>query len=436
MTITEPAQPINKRSLFNYGLLAIPLSFAGLPLYLHAPDYYASQLGLSLSLIGILILAIRIFDAVQDPIIGMLSDKYAKYRLGIIMSALALLIISFTMVFHPPQTLVALWFVVSLTLASTAFSVLGINLNALGSLWSQDKVEKTKITTWREALGLIGLLIAAVLPAVIDLKYMAYTLVGLCVIAGLAFWRWAKNHDGVMNQSSRFKLDLKNLNHPQMRRYYIIYAISMLASSIPGVLVIFFVRDLLDAENLTGLFLILYFVSGAIGMPLWHQISKRKDKLTAWFISMILAIATFIWAFFLGEGDIIAYGLVCFFSGLALGAELALPPAILSDLIDNEKDTEQTSLYFSAQAFLLKATFAGGSGLAFLILGQTDFAPNTDNTEQALMGLSFTYALLPCLIKIVAIIALYFWIKSLQTMKGDANDLKINTTSNGRNHHA
>lgn len=436
MTTTATEQSISKLSLFGYGLLAVPLSFAGLPLYLHAPDYYVAELGLSLSLIGILILAIRIFDAVQDPIIGVLSDKYAKHRLLIIMGSLALLIVSFTMVFHPPQTLIALWFAVSLTLASTAFSILGINLNALGSLWSKDSVEKTRITTWREGLGLIGLLIAAVLPVIIDLHYMAYTLVALCLIAGAAFWRWSQKQKNIVQQSSHFKLDLKKLTHPQMRRYYVIYAISMLASSIPGVLVIFFVRDLLDAENLTGLFLILYFVSGAIGMPIWHQISKHKDKITAWFISMILAIATFIWAFFLGEGDVIAYGLVCFFSGLALGAELALPPAILSDLIDNEKDTEQTSLYFSAQAFLLKATFAGGSGLAFLILGQTDFVPNGDNTQSALMGLSFTYTFLPCLIKIVAIVALYFWMKSLSSMKEKTNDLKINTASNRRNHHA
>lgn len=431
---------MSRASMLQYGALAIPLSFAGLPLYLHAPDFYAVEMGLSLALIGAIILAIRIFDAVQDPIIGVLSDKYAAHRTSIMMGALVTLVASFLMVFHPPETdaktVVAVWFAVSILLASTAFSILGINLNSLGSLWSEDKDEKTRITTWREALGLVGLLVAAVLPAVIDLKYMAYTLALLCVITGFYFWSWAKKNSFVTKKMERFSFNWCVLIQSKMRGYYFIYAISMLASSIPGVLVIFFVRDRLDAEDLTGLFLILYFVSGAIGMPLWQKISKDKDKLMAWFISMLLAIATFIWAFFLGEGDVVAYGLVCFFSGLALGAELALPPAILSDLIDEKKDTAQTGFYFSAQAFILKSTFAAGSGLAFLILGFSTFVPAGENTPEALMSLSFAYALLPCLIKIAAALSLYIWMKSILNLKGNNNENHKNSTHDRRNKHA
>jgi len=70
----------NRWLLFQYSLLAFPLAFAGLPLYIHAPDFYNRHLGLGLGTIGIILLVVRLFDAVQDPVIGYLSDRHASSR--------------------------------------------------------------------------------------------------------------------------------------------------------------------------------------------------------------------------------------------------------------------------------------------------------------------------------------------------------------------
>ncbi len=69
------AHPISKNDLWRYSILAIPIAFAGFPLYVLAPDYYATTHGLSLSLLGFLLLGLRLFDAIQDPVIGALSDR-------------------------------------------------------------------------------------------------------------------------------------------------------------------------------------------------------------------------------------------------------------------------------------------------------------------------------------------------------------------------
>ena len=79
-------------SLFQYSVLALPLAFAGLPLYIHAPDFYTRDLGMSLGIIGIILLVIRLFDAIQDPIIGYISDKHAGRRFSIITSGATMLV--------------------------------------------------------------------------------------------------------------------------------------------------------------------------------------------------------------------------------------------------------------------------------------------------------------------------------------------------------
>ena len=61
-------QPPNRWLLFQYALLAFPVAFAGLPLYIHAPDFYTRHLGLGLGSIGVILLLVRLFDATNHPI--------------------------------------------------------------------------------------------------------------------------------------------------------------------------------------------------------------------------------------------------------------------------------------------------------------------------------------------------------------------------------
>lgn len=402
---------ISNWSLFRYGLLAIPLAFAGLPLYVHAPDFYATEAGLSLSLIGTIILAVRVFDAVQDPVIGYLGYKYANRRKGVFIAAFAILAAGFLMLFHPVQTGAAIWFAVSLVLATTAFSMIMINMNAVGSLWSRHHHDKTRITTWREGLGLSGLLLAALLPAFVSLSVYSYILLAVLAVCGTVFIRWLVQHKDTIAQQEQARpakvSDIRVKRHTLA--FYMIYGMSMLASSIPAVLVLFYIRDYLYAEEWTGLFLALYFLSGVVAMPMWQYLSRRFGKVTSWALAMVGAVAVFGWAFTLQAGDLCQYALICIFSGMALGAELALPPSILSDIIDDEQAGQKTPVYFAALTFLTKTAFALGSAIAFLWLGQTTFTPDSANTEPALKSLAFVYALLPCVIKLFSVAGLLIW---------------------------
>ena len=58
---------VTPKSLWLYGLMALPMAFAGFPLYVLAPDFYATQHGVSLTLLGALLLSIRLVDAVRTP---------------------------------------------------------------------------------------------------------------------------------------------------------------------------------------------------------------------------------------------------------------------------------------------------------------------------------------------------------------------------------
>jgi Na+/melibiose symporter-like transporter len=192
-----------------------------------------------------------------------------------------------------------------------------------------------------------------------------------------------------------------------------VYSLSVLASSIPAVLVIFFIRDRLNAESYTGIFLLLYFLSGALAMPLWKKLSTAYGKHRAWLLSTLLAVAGFVWAFFLESGDIWQYAVICVASGMALGGDLALPPAILADQLHEHASDSSAATQFSILALLAKAGLAIGSAITLPLLDVAGFVPATSNDASALDRLSMVYALIPCLIKLAAAYFLYrFFITS------------------------
>ena len=408
---------IPKQALMQYGLLATPLAFAGMPLYIHAPDFYTAQFGAPLATIGVILLLLRCFDAIQDPIIGRLSDQFANQRLGMMTAAALLLIASFYGLFNPHTNHLILWFTISMLCATTAFSIISINLNTIGGLWRQDPFEKTRITTHREIFGLVGLLLAVVLPATLmqsmpptqAFSWIAMILAVIMMAAIIVFIRWYRRHPtpdtSTLHQQISLFNTIKNLP-TATRRFFTIYAISMLASSLPALLVLFFIRDRLGAEDLTGLFLLLYFIAGIAGMPLWQSISKRKGKINTWMLAMLLAIASFVWAFLLGAGDVWQYGVICVLSGIAFGADLALPPSILADHIHAHDSEHNAAMQFGLFTFLAKAALALASFIGLSLLDVAAFKPDSDNTPSALLMLSALYALLPCIIKLFSVFLL------------------------------
>lgn len=408
---------VNKINLFSYSIMAFPLAFTGIPLYIHAPDFYSSTLGLPLTTIGTMLLLLRLVDAVQDPLIGYFSDKYSGHRKSIFLLGVIFLGSGFLGLFNPPEQNLLLWFAANIFIATTGFSILTINLNTLGGIWSDDYNQKTKISGTREALGLLGLIFAATLPTYLILNFggkqgfQFYSIVMLLslVLAAFIFIKlWLSKFKEINQSKNKISYREVKIAIGKNKRFFSVYFISVLASSIPAVLIIFYVRDRLNLEGYLGLFLILYFLAGALSMPIWQKISGNSNKISAWKKSMVLAIIAFIWAFFLREGDLYQFALICIVSGFAFGGELALPPAILADSVNKKSATTE----YSILTFLMKASLAISVGVIFPLLEMQGYKSGGDNSESSLWYLGFYYAFVPCFIKIIAVILLSKFLKT------------------------
>ena len=97
---------LSRGALFGYSILALPLAMAALPIYVHVPKYYATTLGAPLAWVGLILFAARLLDAVQDPLLGYLSDHAAGGRrwgrFALILFGVPVLAVGFVALFQPP----------------------------------------------------------------------------------------------------------------------------------------------------------------------------------------------------------------------------------------------------------------------------------------------------------------------------------------------
>ena len=404
-------QKANILSILKYSLIAFPLAFSGIPIYLHSPNFYATNVGINIEIIGLCLLFLRLIDAFFDPLIGRYSDLNFESRDKIVYLGTLLLIVGFWMIFHPIQTYVITWFCLSVFLCTFGFSLISINIQAFGSLWDVPQENVTKAIVTREGMTLLGLLFASVAPSILFYKYgnenfhiLSIILIFIFLIAIFYFYKWRKQ--AVIKIPSRAvrKLSFKNiLSDRRVGYFFSSYFFSSLAAAIPAILIIFYVRDYLRAESFLGLFLLIYFLSGAISMPIWRLLSNTVSITFAWFVSMILAILVFFWAYGLEPNNINGFAIICLFSGMSVGANLALPSAIIAEYISSKNHEEYASSYYSISNFLSKLSLAIASGTILPLLGVMGYQPGFERVDNLFPLL---YALVPCFIQLAAIFLL------------------------------
>jgi Na+/melibiose symporter-like transporter len=412
----------------HYGALGLPLAFVALPLYVHLPNHYASNFGVSLATLGAVLLLARLFDAFTDPLLGRLSDalfaRSHRWVLGVGACCGLLMVFGMAALFFPPgwaMNHLAAWALAGLLLTYTAFSQISIAYQSWAARLGGQEVWRAKIVAWREGAALIGVILASVLPSLLGWSVWLSVFALALVLAWALWWRAPvppKSPTSTVDGLG-WRVLVIPWRNPAFRRLMIVFILSGLASAMPATLVLFFIQDRLGASAMEPLFLATYFVAAAASMPLWMRTVQHLGLARTWLAGMVLASVTFIWASTLGTGDVWGFVLVCALSGLALGTDLAMPSAILAGLIRERGHQGQfEGAYFGWWSLAGKLNLALAAGLALPLLAWLGYTPGTTQAE-GLQALTWAYAVIPCAIKLMAAALLFvFLLRRPATLAG------------------
>jgi glycoside/pentoside/hexuronide:cation symporter, GPH family len=421
-----------------FSLPAIPISALGLPIVVYLPPFYAEDMGLSLTLVGTIFMVARFWDIFTDPVLGILSDRYpsrwGRRRHWIVVSAPILMLSSY-MLFMPSTPLSGMsmfswindfWAFFGATSENSdtasylfgwmiilyiGWTLITISHMSWGAELSPDYDERSKIQGWREFALIFGMFTVLALPAIIEWLQAGaggrervaamgwFIIILLPITIAAAVWQVPER-----SQKKQGNFDVKEawkilISNRMLQRVLVADLLVGIGPSITGSLYIFFAAYVMGLPQFASLLLLVYFVAGFVGIPMWLKVSSLSGKHRTLAYAMIygalsLPMVVFFpresfWWLFFGNT---AYG-------IAYGAGSFLLRSVMADVTDYdnmETGEQRTGLYYSLLSMTAKVGSALAVGITYPMLDWIGFVAEPGaNSPETLNQLLYIYVGFP-----------------------------------------
>ncbi len=426
MNITQPDSMSFAKKL-SYAAPAFALAVVGIPIYVYLPKFYSDVVGVNITVVGVVLLGVRIFDGVTDPLFGWLSDRTRTSfgrRRPYIAGGSILLAVAIVFLFNPPHAdsfTVTIWFIAGIFTLFLFWTAVVVPYESLGPEITPDYHERTSLFGLRDGLLIAGTLAAASSPAMIAAlfglahdeageraRFFWMSVLYAPLVIALSWWCVAAIKEHPQTRSNTQTGILKGVGSVLANKPFMIlllaYTISAFGSNLPATLILYYVQYVLGSQS-ADLFLLLYFVTGVLFLPGWIALSRRIGKKETWLAAMVINTGAFLGVFFLGPGDAVLYGILVVFSGIGFGATVAIPSAMQADVIDYDEllsGERREGQYIGLWSIAKKLAAALGIGVALSLVGGAGYIPNVEQTPQVQLTLRVLYSLVPSLCNIAA----------------------------------
>ena len=444
--------PVDKQlplsQAISYALPTVGIAFLAGPMAI-LQGIYTKYFGLSLSTIAILILIAKLFDAVSDPLIGILSDRYyshAQGRKAFVLVGGVLFIISSYFLFVPIEidkltpvadspighmevspTYFLGWFL-AFYLAWTLFEIPHL---AWGSELTDSAQGKNTIYGLRALGAAVGGLLFYAIPllpffetsqitpetlqwSVLSAAIILIPLLYFCIKHVPSGHRAQvlvdKNHSKLSRgRLIRFVLDITG-NRPF---FWFLAAFFFVGAGLGmwfGLLFIF-VDIYLGLGDKFPLAFLFGMGASILALKFWYYVANYVGKKMTWALGMLVMIVGVFGSGFLAPGGswlLLLFYMVMVNMGSAAGGMLA--PSLLSDIIDYgtwKYSCDYGAIYFSLFTLVAKVNVAIGSALGLAVAGYYGFdATASFQSENSIFGLSLGIAWLPSVLIMIAIVCI------------------------------
>ena len=421
--IKAPADRVGFGRMLAFIGPCVPFAALGLPLVATLPEYYGTQLQLG-AMVGVVFAVVRAFDILVDPVLGHWMDrtrtKLGRFKLWMLI-CLPILFISTGFIFMAHKGVGPIYLGLWLFVLYIGFSIAALSQASWGTVLSTDYNERSRIFAWWQVGNIIGILAAAVIPVAIQGMGHSYNL-GVQIMGGfimltlpisiaIALWIVPEK---VSNTNTH---DLKLSHYFDMWKRQNVRCIlwaDLFMGLAPGVMAALFFYFFEQTKGLTRLecsiAMLLYFVAGIIGAPIWTIASRRMTKHKALIISSLIFAVLYATMYFAPKGNFIVCAAMTFANGIPYAASLLLTRALMADIGD-EVMLETGHDHKGTLMAILSATTKVGyaiSALTITVLGWLHFnvkQPSASPSD-ALMWVEIFFIGLPVIFLILGALSM------------------------------
>ncbi|MFX1377272.1 MAG: MFS transporter [Promethearchaeota archaeon] len=408
--------------------------------------FYFAIIGVSVVLISTGFILWSIWNSINDPLIGYLSDrtktKWGR-RVPWMVSATIPLAIIMILLFTPPvdlnsPTINFIYFMLVIIIFDTVYTAFNLNYNAVFSEMYVTMEARSSVGKIRISFVMIALIFAFLLPTFIIENILGYDpdtlipdpntleqyqLTGIlaAIIICVSYFiilRWgvkepkhiSKDAETAMSFGETLKYTLKNKSF----QWFLIPALgTWIAINILPTLANLFMTHALEIEDpiVIGLLLALEFIIAALSTPLWEKIRVSKGARMAGLIGITLWIFPII-AFAFSVNIEMAF-IAQIFNGIGLGGGLYFYDQCIAEIIDEDEiihGTRRSGIYYAILNFLIRISAIINFFLIGIVFSTTDWynyepKPGIDT----IIGLQVLMGVYPAIVLVISLIGMYFY---------------------------
>ncbi len=396
--------------------------------------FYTDVLGIGAAAAGLILVLTKIWDAINDPMMGSIVDrskrtKWGKYRPYILFVPIPLAVFSALCFLAPDWSMGAkiAYAAITYTITGMLFTAYDVPLWGMLPSLSSDFHTRNKLTASARTFTTLAMLIASAIamPAIIGLgggtdpesmkKGYPLFMVIIGIISIVCAWiTFASTKEVVYDEEAeKTKKEgfLKQLRSAMCKPLIIVLvamvfnAMNMILPSVAGV---YYMTYYLHRPDMIPVYMMVTMgvglVTTILAPVLMKKISPKKLSMIAFALSALVGFIIF----FVGVGDLTALFVLFAIPGLCTGILMVSITTMLtqtSDYVAERKGKRYDGVVFSMNSLAIKVGQAIASGLVSVILVITNYQANVmEQTQEAATGILMARSILPAVLAVIGLI--------------------------------
>jgi Na+/melibiose symporter-like transporter len=393
---------------------SIPIGALVLAATVHLPRYFASELGLSLAVVGTVFALVRFIDIPIDTAMGLAMDRtrtrFGRYRIWMALGA-PVLMLGFYMLLASNPGVGALYLGAWLLVMYLGYSGVFLSHLAWAGRLAPTYRERSRIFGAITALGVVGSMAVLVIPILMSqqgysdaegVQAMIWFIIGSAAITCLLVVGTSPEHIA-QDHPTHFKLKdyAQLLTRGNVVR---LLAADLLVTLGPGwmaALYLFYFKDSRGFDTAAAnLLLLIYVAAGFVGAPFAAWLANRLSKHMAFLLATTVYSLGLMILPFLPKGDFAVFAPLMFAVGAMAAGFTVMMRAICADIADElrlESGREWMGLMYAGITATSKLASAGAIFLTFNVLALVGYKVGigVTNTPEAIRGLEYAYIIGP-----------------------------------------
>jgi GPH family glycoside/pentoside/hexuronide:cation symporter len=415
--IARGPQPLGPWRLAAFALPCVPVAAMLMPVVVYLPNYYASDLGVSLSSIGVAFGIVRIFDLWLDPTLGFLIDKtntrFGRFKPWLV-AGLPIAVLAVWMLFMARPGIDGNYILFWLILGFLGQSMASMAHVTWAARIAPEYGQRARVFGWWQGFTVLGMLIVLGMPPLMKLGFgldygAGVQAIGLFVVLSLpvailvALLSIHEPDTRPNTNAATWRQYLDLLRRPSVLRLLASDILLGTGPVIAGTLFFFYFEAIRGWDRSeAGLLLLLYFLAALLGAPLWGFLAEKISKHRALAIAAV-AYAVAQSAVLIAPKGLL-WGIVTMtIAGIPYSAGPILLRAMMADLGDEERlksGVDRNGLLFGLLSGAVKIGSAFAVFASVTVLEAFGFRADlaADNAPPALTVLAVNFAIVPALL--------------------------------------